>query len=77
MSATVVLDGMPARLQAARDAVSEALARLKSERKLRNRAIVAAIDGGMSTTEVSRYAGIGQPAVVKVLADPDNAAGDE
>lgn len=78
MSATaVVLDGMPARLQAACDAVSDALARLKNERRLRNRAIVQAIDGGMSQNQVARYAGVTQPTIVKVLADPDNAAADE
>lgn len=71
------MDGMPARLQAARDAVRDALARLKSERQLRNRVIVEAIDGGMSTVQVAKWVGIGQPAVVKVLADPDNATAGE
>ncbi|NUP79734.1 MAG: hypothetical protein HOV96_19535 [Nonomuraea sp.] len=68
---------MPARLQAARDAVSEALARLKSERQLRNRAIVQAIDGGMSQNQVAKWAGVTQPTIVKVLADPDNATAGE
>lgn len=70
---TVVLDGMPARLAAAADRVRDALTALRNERKLRNRAIVEAIDGGMSQTAVARYAGVGQPTVVKVLADPENA----
>lgn len=73
MSATVVLDGMPARLQAARDRVLDALAHLKNERKLRNRAIVEAIDGGMSQSQVARWSGVTQPTIVKVLADPGNA----
>jgi hypothetical protein len=64
-----VLDGMPARLQACRDRLKAARIAVANELLLRNRAIVEAIDGGMSQTQVSTYAGIGQPAIVKVLAD--------
>jgi len=74
VSAKSVLDGMPARLQAARDHVRDARVALQNALLLRNRAIVEAIDGGMSQSKVAAYAGIGQPTVVKVLARPDDIA---
>jgi hypothetical protein len=74
MGARSVLDGMPARLLAARDHVRDALVALENARLLRNRAIVDAVDGGMSQSQVALYAGIGQPGIVKVLAKPDDVA---
>ena len=72
MSATSVLDGMTARLQSCRDRVNVARIALRNELLLRNRAIVEAIDGGMSQGQVAAHVGIGQPAIVKVLAKPSD-----
>jgi predicted XRE-type DNA-binding protein len=74
VSAQSVLDGMAERLQGCRDRVKSARIQLANELLLRNHAIVAAIDGGMSQTQVANNVGIGQPAVVKVLAKPDDIA---
>lgn len=73
MSPISVLDGMPARLQACRDRVNAAIITLRNERLLRNAAIVEAIDGGMSQIKVAQYVGVGQPTIVKVLADPGDS----
>lgn len=72
MSAQAVLEGMVERLQACRDRVLSARIQLKNEILLRNHAIVEAIDGGMSQTKVANNVGIGQPAINKVLAQPDD-----
>lgn len=74
MSAQSVLEGMVERLQGCRDRVQSARIQLANELLLRNHAIVAAIDGGMSQTKVSNNVGIGQPAINKVLAQPDDVA---
>lgn len=74
MSAQSVLDGMVERLQACRDRVKSARIQLANELLLRNHAIVEAIDGGMSQTQVANNVGVGQPTVVKILATPDDIA---
>jgi predicted XRE-type DNA-binding protein len=74
VSAQTVLEGMAERLQGCRDRVNSARIQLKNELLLRNHAIVAAVDGGMSQTQVANNVGIGQPTVVKVLALPDDIA---
>lgn len=74
MSAQSVLEGMAERLQGCRDRVRSARIQLANELLLRNRAIVEAIDGGMSQTQVANNSGIGQPTVIKILAKPDDIA---
>lgn len=66
------LEHMPERIRKAREHLDECRERETAAKIMRNRLVIAAVDGGMSNRTVAAAAGISQPHVIRILSHQDD-----